>query len=99
MTLRHWLGYGISSLSLLLTTAAQALPPAEEVPEEVMRNEIIFEARSPLNGEPLSLTEYAELQAELAAWPENPTLNSELRQNIFLLRLRRAARTILPFIP
>ncbi|NJL87289.1 MAG: hypothetical protein HC886_17015 [Leptolyngbyaceae cyanobacterium SM1_1_3] len=104
MALKHWIGYGIgcslSAASLwLLTPLAQALPPADDVPEEVMRNEIILEARSPIDGKPLTLAEYAELQAELAALPENPLISSEIRQNIFLLRVRRAARRILPFIP
>lgn len=99
MTLKYWLsGLGSASL-LLLTGSAQALPPAEDIPEEVMRNEIILEARSPLNGEPLTLAEYAELQAELAERIESPTPRSDLRQAIFLLQLRRAARTLLPFVP
>ena len=37
----------------------------EDIPEEVLVTEIILEARSPLNGEPLSAAEYAQLQDEL----------------------------------
>ena len=43
----------------------KALPPAEDIPEEVLRTEIILEGRSPINGKPLSAAEYEQLQAEL----------------------------------
>ncbi|PSN10682.1 hypothetical protein C7271_25645, partial [filamentous cyanobacterium CCP5] len=42
-----------------------SLPPPEDTPEEILRTEVIVEARSPLTGEPLSVAEYAALQAEL----------------------------------
>jgi hypothetical protein len=75
-----------------------ALPPPAETPEEVLRTEIILEARSPLTGEPLTAAEYAQLQETLA---ENPTplVASEIRELILLLQLRRVFRPILPFLP
>ncbi|NJO41167.1 MAG: glutathione S-transferase [Cyanobacteria bacterium CRU_2_1] len=80
---------------------AMALPPPEDVPEEVLRTEIITEARSPVTGEPLTAAEYAELEEELQRNPElYSTLPSQLRYIITLLQLRRALRrTIFPFIP
>jgi hypothetical protein len=75
-----------------------ALPPPEEVPEEVLRTEIITEARSPLTGEPLSAEDYAILQEQLSSLNREPQVNSELARLIFLLELRRAVRPILPFI-
>ena len=78
---------------------AVALPPPEEIPEEVWRTEIITEARSPVDGKPLSAAEYAELQAQLQERSITPPLNPKLEQNIFLLRLRKVIRTILPFLP
>ncbi|MBZ8182392.1 hypothetical protein G3T18_20215 [Oscillatoria salina IIICB1] len=65
-----------------------ALPPPEEVPEEVLRTEIVTEANSPLDGERLTAAEYAELQAELAESKFPPQLSPELRHLIFLLRIR-----------
>ncbi len=75
------------------------LPPAADVPEEILRTEIIFEARSPLDGTPLSPAEYAQLQAELAASQTTLTLNSDIRFIILLLQARRAFKPIIPFLP
>ncbi|WP_225889224.1 hypothetical protein [Halomicronema hongdechloris] len=75
------------------------LPPADETPEEVLRTEIIVEARSPLDGEPLSPSEYAELQAQLQDPNRERTLSSEVRYVIFLLQLRRVIKPVVPFLP
>lgn len=76
---------------------AIALPPSDDIPEEVLQMEIITEARSPLNGEPLTAAEYAELQAQLATSPYDPEVSAELQHLIFLLRLRRLLNTFIPF--
>lgn len=81
------------------TTTARALPPDDDVPEEIMRTEIITEARSPIDGQPLTPAEYAALQESLQAPPDAPTLSPDIRRLIFLLQLRRGARTLIPFIP
>lgn len=80
--------------------AALALPPPEDIPEEVLRTEIILEARSPIDGAPLTPAEYAELQAQLEAVPENvqAPLTPEVRNVIRLLRLRRVIRSVFPFL-
>ncbi len=89
----------MTSCGLLCSHASgQALPPPEEVPEERLRTEIILDARSPINGEPLSPAEYEQLQAELVDYPA-PTLNSQIREAVFLLQLRRVLRPIIPFLP
>lgn len=76
-----------------------ALPPVEDVPEEVLRTEVITEARSPVDGTPVSAAQYAELQQQLATRKFPPQLSSEIRQRIFLLRVRRLIRTVVPFAP
>lgn len=86
-------------LDLTSGVSVLALPPPEETPEEVLRTEIITEARSPIDGKPLTAAEYAELQAQLQAQRGEPQLAPKVRETIFLLRLRRAIRTILPFLP
>ncbi len=92
-------------LSLLLGLAfvgakpALGLPPPEDVPEEVLRTEIITEARSPIDGKPLTAAEYAQLRAELAEPSFAPDLPPKIRQQIFLLRIRQLIRTIAPFAP
>ncbi|MEL6131396.1 MAG: hypothetical protein AAFR24_19335 [Cyanobacteria bacterium J06627_3] len=75
------------------------LPPTTDVPEEILRTEIIFEARSPLDGAPLSPVDYAQLQADLAAPQTTLTLNSDIRYVIFLLQARRAFKPVIPFLP
>ena len=87
-----------SSLGLSTVKPAVSLPPPEETPEEVLRTEIITEARSPVDGKPLTAAEYAQLQAQLQARP-TVSLSPNVRQNIFLLRFRKLIRTFLPFLP
>ncbi|MBW4430834.1 MAG: hypothetical protein KME28_03565 [Pelatocladus maniniholoensis HA4357-MV3] len=74
-----------------------ALPPPEDIPEEILRTEIILAARSPIDGKSLSAAEYAQLQAQLQQAPP-PKLNSKIRENIFLLRLRKALFQLFPFL-
>lgn len=75
-----------------------AVPPPEDEPEERLRTEIILEARSPIDGQPLTAAEYAELEAQLEAESRNiGTVPPDIRRLIGLLRLRKALRTILPF--
>lgn len=76
---------------------ASALPPAEDIPEEVLRTEIILEGRSPINGKPLSTKEYAELQTKLALNENSPKVNSDIQELIFLLQLRKLIKTVIPF--
>ena len=89
-----WLGF-----VTLLVNPALGLPPVEDTPEEILRTEIIIDARSPVDGKPLSPAEYAELQAQLEASPPlEPKLSPEVRKTIGLLRLRRFIRTFFPFL-
>lgn len=91
---------GISLPGLGISSAAIALPPPEDIPEEVLRTEIITEARSPIDGEPLTAAEYAELEERLQQEPElYSNISPELRHLIFLLQVRRTIRTFIPFFP
>ncbi len=96
----------VQILSLLLLSspfyslAALALPPADDPPEEVLRSEIITEARSPIDGKPLTAADYADLQAELQIGPPiQPELSPKVRKTIGLLRLRKFVKTFFPFLP
>jgi hypothetical protein len=90
------------SLSLLLGLTfvapqpALCLPPPEDVPEEVLRTEIITEARSPIDGQPLTAAEYAQLQAQLSERSTAPGLHQDIREVIFLLRVRQLLQRISP---
>jgi hypothetical protein len=83
-------------LTFVVAKPALGLPPPEDVPEEVLRTEIITEARSPLDGKPLTAAEYAQLKAQLAEGSIPPQISSNIRQLIFLLRLRQLLRTVAP---
>ena len=71
----------------------QALPPPEDTPEEILRTEIILGGRSPLDGKALTSAEYAELQAQLQERGLTANLNSDVRQIIFLLQIRKFIKT------
>ena len=87
------LGVGLW-VSLLSPTLA--LPPADDIPEEILRTEIITEARSPVDGKPLTAAEYAEVMAKLAENPFPVEVNATLQKLIVLLRLRKMLKTFLP---
>ncbi|MBD2441240.1 hypothetical protein [Nostoc sp. FACHB-110] len=94
------LGMSISILLWLSNhwdSAVIALPPPEDIPEEILRTEIIIDARSPIDGQPVTAAEYIELQAQLQKAPP-PELNTKLRQTIFLLRIRKALQKLFPFL-
>ncbi len=77
---------------------ALSLPPQTEIPEEVLRTEIITAANSPIDGKPLTAAQYAELQVQLQDSPPLK-LSPKVRETIFLLRLRQLIRTFAPFLP
>ncbi len=87
----------IITLLLLGGEVAMALPPPEDIPEEILRTEIITEGRSPIDNKPLTAAEYAELEAELAQREFSPEINPELQELIFLLRIRKLFNDINPF--
>ena len=82
---------------LLIASPSHTLPPPEDIPEEILRTEIILEGRSPMDGKPLTAGEYAELQAQIAQDPFPTVLNSQVREIIFLLGIRKFLKTVTPF--
>jgi len=90
----------LGAVWMLTLAPALGQPAPEDLPEEVLRGEIITEARSPLDGQPLTATEYLELEEALALDAVvPPRLSPRIRTLIFLLRLRKFLRPIFPFIP
>jgi hypothetical protein len=74
-----------------------ALPEPSDTPEEILRTEIIIEARSPVDGKSLTASEYAELLTQLQTSPP-PKLTTKIRQQVFLLRIRKALLQVFPFL-
>ncbi len=91
-----------SDLQILTAERLQnlAVQAADDIPEELLRTEIITEARSPLTGEPISAAEYAQLLESIENTPADGSLiSSNIRNLILLLQFRRTLKPILPFIP
>lgn len=87
-------------LALVAIEPVLALPKPEDKPEEVLRLEVITGARSPLDGKPITASEYAQLQAELQTpGPSRPQVGRDLGKNLNLLRLRKFIKTFFPFLP
>ncbi|MBW4672584.1 MAG: hypothetical protein KME52_00590 [Desmonostoc geniculatum HA4340-LM1] len=84
-------------LSSYWGSAVIALPPPEDTPEEILRTQIIIEARSPIDGKFLTAAEYAQLQEQLQVVPP-PKLDPKIRDQIFLLRLRKTLLQFFPFL-
>ncbi len=77
-----------------------ALPPPDDLPEEVLRSEIILDARSPIDGKPMTASEYAELQTQLQTPPSTPPeLTPRVQKTLNLLRTRKFLKTFFPFLP
>ncbi|HEY9800877.1 MAG TPA: hypothetical protein V6D25_11000 [Leptolyngbyaceae cyanobacterium] len=74
-----------------------ASPPAEDIPEEILRTEIIIDARSPIDGSPLTAAQYVQLQEQLQISPPRK-LDPTIRQNIFLIRIRSVLLQLFPFL-
>lgn len=90
----------LSPLVLASSSTAWALPPVQDTPEEVLRTEIILDARSPIDGKPMSPAEYAALQAKQQAPYQPPApLAPKVRSTVTLLKIRKFVKTYLPFIP
>ena len=100
---KHWVKRSSGWASLLVfllypPNQALALPPASEIPEEVLRAQPDLQARSPVDNQPLTAGEALQLQAALAAWPETGSVSPEVERLIFLLKLRRGFRDLFPFL-
>ncbi|MGB3136212.1 MAG: hypothetical protein WBB18_05340 [Nodosilinea sp.] len=88
-----------SGIVTVLGGPVLALPPPGEIPEEILRTEVVIEARSPIDGRPISAAEYAALQEQLRDPNTDAIVNSDIAQLIQLLQLRRALRPVIPFLP
>jgi hypothetical protein len=98
-----------------ISVSAETLPPESDslrsgfptvkanqesdIPEEVLRAEIITEARSPIDGSALSATEFAELVVNTKQQVERDNASAAVRDSkykelLFLLRLRGFLKSV-----
>jgi len=91
---------GLTALVVGLPNPAPTLaqPVPEEVPEEVLRTEIITAARSPITGEPLSAEEYAALEEDLQSQQGLPEADPSVARLLLLIQLRQLAEPVFPFL-
>ena len=78
---------------------AGSLPLDNDIPEEVLRAEIITEARSPVDGKALSAADFAELVVVTKEKLDRDTAiaatsGSKLKETLLLLRLRGFLRSV-----
>lgn len=81
----------------ILAQITQALPPPEDIPEEILRTEIILYGRSPIDGKPLNASEYVKIQEEIAQSAFSSDIDPKIKELIFFLQLRKLFKTITPF--
>jgi hypothetical protein len=91
--------YIIVACQIISPVNAGGLPPDTDIPEEVLRAEIITEARSPIDGKALSATDFAELIVKTKQQLEREnaiaaTSGSKLKETLLLLRLRGILRSV-----
>jgi hypothetical protein len=89
----------IVSWQISLPVQAGSIPVDTDIPEEVLRAEIITEARSPIDGKALSAIEFAELvvttKQQIELENANVAANSpKLKETLTLLRLRGFLRSV-----
>lgn len=74
--------------------------PEADVPEEVLRNQVITGGRSPMDGRPLTASEYVTLQTQIQTPPTQPErVSQKVRDLIGLLKIRKFIKTLMPFFP
>ena len=99
---RYLLGSTLLGLLLVAwvsgSALAQDLPPPEDVPEEILLQEVILQGRSPIDGRPMTPEDYAALEQELRSIPEDTVaVNSDLQSLLFQLKILNLLKDILPF--
>ncbi len=90
----------MSGWQLFIPQVYASKPPInEDIPEEVLRVQIITEARSPIDGKALSAIDFAELvvQVEQKTAQDDATASlqhSPIKNLLFLLRLRNFLKSV-----
>ena len=84
---------------IFIPVYANNLPPDTDIPEEVLRAEIITEARSPIDGKALSANDFAELvvntKQQLDLDNASSAINNpKFKETLFLLRLRGFLKSV-----
>lgn len=89
----------VSTILQISLPASAVISTDDDIPEEVLRAEIITEARSPIDGKALSANEFAELvvttKQQIERENADVAANSpKLKETLLLLRLRGFLRSV-----
>lgn len=89
----------IAGWQIASTVMANNRLPDSDIPEEVLRAEIITEARSPIDGKALSAKDFAELVVNTKQQLDRDdaiaaTTNPKFKEAFLLLRLRGFLRSV-----
>lgn len=96
---RPLLGAAILTTALITPCAAIALPPPEDLPEEVLRVEMLVESRDGM-GQPIDAGTYAQIQQAVNRRnQDNPQVAEELQSLLLQLRLLNLIKSLVPFRP
>ncbi len=80
--------------------AAESTLNESDLPEEVLRSEILLDARSPFDGKRLTATEYEELRQDIEqANAVEPQIGLKIRTLVGQLKFRKFIKQILPIVP
>ncbi|MEO0948372.1 MAG: hypothetical protein AAFY11_09560 [Cyanobacteria bacterium J06641_5] len=96
---RHWqqVSGAIAAIWVAIAEVGAALPPPDDIPEDVLRVQVILEGRSRVDGRPLSPVEYLAEEEDLATANAPRKLDPDIRELVFLLQLLKFLRTVTPF--
>ena len=91
--------YLVSGCHSIIPVYASDLPSDADIPEEVLRAEIITEARSPIDGTALSAAAFAELVVTTKQELDRDnaiaaTNNPRLKETLLLIRLRSFLKSV-----
>ena len=80
--------------------AAELAAIEPDVPEEVLRSEILLDGRSSFDGKRLTATEYAELEQEIEQRNAvEPQVAPKIRRLVGLIKFRKFIKRVLPIVP
>lgn len=80
--------------------AAESTAIEPDLPEEVLRSEILLDGRSPFDGTRLTATEYAELEQEIEQRNAvEPQVAPKIRRLVGLIKFRKFLKRVLPIVP
>ena len=80
--------------------AAESTAIESDLPEEVLRSEILLDGRSSFDGKRLTATEYAELEQEIEQRNAvEPQVAPKIRRLVGLIKFRKFIKRVLPIVP